>query len=386
MSAIALKKNSDPTTHGRFDRLKRSLRTLKVNGKKLTRSQQAICGRIDTFGGKKRKKSMCKLPNKQMEKDFGTSPATNSTAIQFLLDAEIIEKVERDFEGTGYRCVKTLLGKGYDVIPHYFYTATINIDGEWQKMRSTDVITLAHVVGQALQQHENLQEILASPALSMEIKKDEMNKATLTYKKVDNKSLANTLGMSKKTLNNALARLVKAGILEQTKEQKGKNAHFYSEFTVKDKSVYDYIFAEKPQKEQQETPAQAAARKEEQRIDAANARTDRDSYYAKKKQKAWTPVYKVLDKLGKMPEWNEVATRLRTIEADMAKYEYANEGRKSVGLEVEQALLLERKKKLLRRFGYTEVDLQPKFACKWCSDTGWLPDGRSCTCYSKRQE
>ena len=33
------------------------------------------------------------------------------------------------------------------------------------------------------------------------------------------------------------------------------------------------------------------------------------------------------------------------------------------------------------RLHLTESDLKPKYACKKCSDTGFLPTGRPCDCY-----
>ena len=39
----------------------------------------------------------------------------------------------------------------------------------------------------------------------------------------------------------------------------------------------------------------------------------------------------------------------------------------------------------LRRLGLTDADFLPRYACKKCSDTGYLPDGSMCDCYSPKQ-
>ena len=41
----------------------------------------------------------------------------------------------------------------------------------------------------------------------------------------------------------------------------------------------------------------------------------------------------------------------------------------------------ERRSAALSALGLTEEDLMPQYSCRKCSDTGFLPDGRSCDCY-----
>ena len=50
-----------------------------------------------------------------------------------------------------------------------------------------------------------------------------------------------------------------------------------------------------------------------------------------------------------------------------------------------KALLNERDRleKAIAVIGLTESDLQPKYHCKKCRDTGYLPNGKPCDCYEK---
>ena len=50
-----------------------------------------------------------------------------------------------------------------------------------------------------------------------------------------------------------------------------------------------------------------------------------------------------------------------------------------------KALLNERDRleKALAVIGLTESDLRPRYRCRKCSDTGYLPNGKPCDCYEK---
>ena len=53
-------------------------------------------------------------------------------------------------------------------------------------------------------------------------------------------------------------------------------------------------------------------------------------------------------------------------------------------LQKEKNNLLEERMDCLSGIGLTENDLIPKYRCSKCSDTGWLPNGRACDCYSNK--
>ena len=50
-------------------------------------------------------------------------------------------------------------------------------------------------------------------------------------------------------------------------------------------------------------------------------------------------------------------------------------------LQDKKKALLQERKDILSGLEISEQDLLPQFACKRCSDTGFLPSGTACNCY-----
>ena len=56
-------------------------------------------------------------------------------------------------------------------------------------------------------------------------------------------------------------------------------------------------------------------------------------------------------------------------------------GKDLAELQAQEKQLLQKRKDILQSMGLTEAHLLPQYACKKCSDTGFLPDGKACDCY-----
>ena len=122
---------------------------------------------------------------------------------------------------------------------------------------------------------------------------------------------------------------------------------------------------------------------QQQRINAADDRADRERYYSSLQAKAQYAVQENLKKAKEIPRFNEIEKSLSVLEIELAKAElYQPELTEK--LQKEKNNLLEERKDCLRRIGLTENDLIPKYRCSKCSDTGWLPNGRACDCYSNK--
>lgn len=117
-------------------------------------------------------------------------------------------------------------------------------------------------------------------------------------------------------------------------------------------------------------------------VKAANAKTDRERYYASLREQAQTVADKFIKTANKNARFKEVSSALSQMEISLAKAEVFNP-EKLPALEKEKKSLLEERKNILSLLGIDESDLTPKYACKKCSDTGFLKSGVACDCYKK---
>ncbi|MBR2442275.1 MAG: DnaD domain protein [Clostridia bacterium] len=115
-------------------------------------------------------------------------------------------------------------------------------------------------------------------------------------------------------------------------------------------------------------------------IEAINAKSDRERYYALLREKALTRADKYIAKANKNPRFKEISTQLSKMEIALAKAEVF-EPKKLPALTEEKAELLKERRSILQTLGIEEEELQPQFTCVKCSDTGFLPSGVACSCY-----
>ena len=117
-------------------------------------------------------------------------------------------------------------------------------------------------------------------------------------------------------------------------------------------------------------------------VEATNAKTDRERYYALLREKAQIRADKMVDKANANPQFKEIASKLSLMEITLAKAEVRAPQDLPTLRKQKQALLQQRKDVLLT-MGLTEEDLLPKYACTKCNDTGFTPNGTVCGCYKK---
>ena len=82
----------------------------------------------------------------------------------------------------------------------------------------------------------------------------------------------------------------------------------------------------------------------------------------------------------------DIIREIKRLEIAISKAEARGEGDSVKG--EAKALLNERERleKALAVIGLTESDLRPRYRCKKCNDTGYLPNGKPCDCYEKEKE
>ena len=115
-------------------------------------------------------------------------------------------------------------------------------------------------------------------------------------------------------------------------------------------------------------------------IEAANAKSDRDRYYALLREKAQSRAEKFLEKANANGRFKEITAELSKMEIALAKAEVF-EPQNLPALQDKKKALLQERKNILSGLKIQEKDLLPQFTCANCSDTGFLPNGVACNCY-----
>lgn len=117
-------------------------------------------------------------------------------------------------------------------------------------------------------------------------------------------------------------------------------------------------------------------------VKAANAKSDRERYYAQLREKAQSRADKFLKKANANPRFKEITAALSKMEHELAKAEIF-QPENLPALEREKRTLLSERKDILTELNIQESDLQPQYVCKKCSDSGFLKSGAACDCYKK---
>ena len=113
---------------------------------------------------------------------------------------------------------------------------------------------------------------------------------------------------------------------------------------------------------------------------AADLRGEREHYYAVLRQKAQERAEQNRRRAESDPAFKEADAACKRGEIELARAEVFSP-ETAERLRRELLLQEERRRQALLHLSLTEADLQPKYACGKCSDTGFLPDGRACDCY-----
>ena len=117
-------------------------------------------------------------------------------------------------------------------------------------------------------------------------------------------------------------------------------------------------------------------------IENANAKSDRERYYALRREKAQSVADKFLEKANKNAEFKKVSVELSKMEISLAKAEIL-EPSKLPELNLQKQELTKLRLGVLKSLGIDESQLIPQYECKKCSDTGFLKSGSACNCYAK---
>lgn len=348
MAQARIKNNLPDEKKGLFNRL-----PLSIYRKRLSPSSVAFAGKIFTFTDNVGEHD-CRLTYDVVREEFGVCRQTIANGIKRLSLTGQISRIDRDMKGTAFRYIGDLQGKQYDVVPQYFYTAEICLRGEdlWRKMTHSEIRVLARMMT-ACADWRNGGNARSGGGIY---------KASL-------KELSRVLGLSETSVKRAIYALMRARLIFR---EKGKNRFKNSEYRVAS-CLYEYQGYQKKTKKQRKETVSAQA-------EAVNARAERERYYAKLQELAQNRVDKYMAIANKNARFRAVTLDLSKLELAMAKAELYDVENVAALRGKKMALQAERRQ-LLVDMNLSEELLRPNWKCRYCEDTGYLPNGKQCTCF-----
>ena len=114
---------------------------------------------------------------------------------------------------------------------------------------------------------------------------------------------------------------------------------------------------------------------------------DRERWYTARRNAAKDKAEAIYKRFMQDETFKGIERRLKELSPEMARLEVEkkNGSLKAqatlIKLTQEQGRLRQQRLGIIERNGMTEEDLQPKWHCAKCQDTGYLPSGKACDCY-----
>lgn len=115
-------------------------------------------------------------------------------------------------------------------------------------------------------------------------------------------------------------------------------------------------------------------------VRAADECADRDRFYEARRRLANEHLKRVRKVLG--DEYAELERKFGVLEMEFAKAEHNALMQKCAEIVAKRKEIQSAMRDCLAKYGYTSADLEPRYICPDCSDTGWRGDGRPCSCYA----
>ena len=190
--------------------------------------------------------------------------------------------------------------------------------------------------------------------------------------------IARVLALAESTVQAALNALIGMKLVKRFKT--GRNGRTLSRYDVEKKYIRKIRRKAKKEAKLAAQQAKPAGDFRTQAEKDADARTDREEYYARLKREAERPAELFRKRLFDDPYYSDINRRDRKLEIEIAKSEYKGSP-DAEKLKAEQAKLKGLLAKRMTELGVRAEDLTPRYRCPKCEDTGFRTDGSVCDCY-----
>ena len=329
---------------------------LMIGNRKPRRSEIVIAGAVFSYSCvHDDSEARCNMSYNQFAEKLHLSRATVARSVKSLRDKKIIEQDKSRRIGAAYRYIDPPQENGYIDTELYLYTTPFSVRGK----REPVYLTKAQV------------DVLCL------IKTHTGNKKGKGYFEGSVRSIARTVNLSDTTAQRAIDVLLRAGLIFRTENGRGVNLHKRSRYVANEKLLR--VVRKKYKKDA--TPGNAP--KKDNRTEAeiaADARADRERYYAELRQRDQARIDQHVGVLMKDEEYVKTDRAIRQLVVKIAAAE--EHGLPGLNeLRDQQSVLLAQRARRMVLCNIDEKDVQPMYKCRRCSDTGFTPDGRMCDCY-----
>lgn len=354
MSSEVLKINLATEKLGLFNRTPLSMYQQKHDEKRFAPSTGAIMAKIYSLSTTKESGYRCTYD--LIRDEFGYAKQTVATAFSRLKEKGLIERKERDQDGTLYHYIGDKVGRQFDNVPQYLYTAEICVNGEWRTMSDTEIRVLARIMTEC-SYIENGGGKFGGGVYYV------------SYKK-----LARKVGRSETIVKKAIYALLRARLIYRPKQYKGANRFKVSGYQV-NKDVYEYKRHLKTKKQPKD--------KVSVQVSNLDYKSERESYYSRLREADKARVERYTAILDADVEYKTNEKARRELELACVKAEVYNHSELGE-LKRKLAMRETARKLIMSRLDVSDMDLEPIYSCKLCQDTGNnIKTGRSCSCYPK---
>lgn len=310
---------------------------------------------------KRRHGAKCSMSFYKLAGSAGTSVSTVKRAIRRIetLQGVNFTKESRDDDGRRLPCSRYSLHiRSGGAVTHFRFLMSLKFD-----MKD----------GNAARPLRDLEETIVSIFLTNATNPKAKKGFECSYE-----SLAHMMGRSARGVEEAVRRLLRAGIIHRPK--KGTSKYRKSRYTVCKKLR---LMAGKEKVEEARPTAQIRENDRRTRAEIdADARTLWERHFAPLRTRAQAIADANVRRAQSDREYAAVHREIRGLEPAIARAKHDGDRRTAEQLTRRHASLKVLQARILSRMGLTAADLQPKYKCSICEDTGFRKsDGRMCDCW-----
>lgn len=310
---------------------------------------------------KRRPGAQCAMSFYKLAGSAGASISTAKRAIRRIETLQGIDftKESRDDDGRRLPCSRYSLHiKSGGAVTHFRFLMSLKFD-----MKD----------GNAARTLRDLEETIVSIFLTNATNPKAKKGFECSYE-----SLAHMTGRSARGVEEAIRRLLRAGIIHRPK--KGTSKYRKSRYTVC-KKLRIMAGKEKLEDVKPNAEGQAKDRRTRSEIDA-DARTLWERHFAPLHARAQAIADANVRRAESDRDFAAVHKEIRGLEPAIARAKHEGDRQTAEQLTRRHASLKVFQARILSRMGLTAADLQPKYKCTVCEDTGFRKsDGRMCDCW-----
>ena len=304
----------------------------------------------------------CRSKYSEFSRDFHISQRSTARALKALREEKQIEKVKddhNDVKRSVYRYAGEPCSEGYIRADLFLFQQEFDIKGEGRR-------------------YLTLSEILVLAYIMTHCNDPKQKKFTGSIR-----SIAKKLNLAASTVQLVLRALLRGELIYRPVEDKAPNGSRWSVYHINDKLIRKKKKEYKKATEKQSDTEPQKVVYIPKDVAAADAKTDRDQFYSRARERASAPVEQVKKRLKADAEYTAAEKSWNVLEIPKAKAELYGTTEEVRKIKQKQAHWRQVMARRMAALNISPEDLIPRYRCVKCSDTGWQSDGEICDCYPK---